>query len=374
VIIYSPPSLVTSRDSSLVRLIMAPTPPRNRSGFKLAIICALPLEAENVRSVFDLCWEDEGKRYGKMAGDQNSYTTGMIGEHNVVLVHMPGMGSTSAATVASGLRTSFLAIQLALVVGICGVAPIHPQTKEEIVLGDVVVSTAVVQYDFGKQYPRQFQRKKEIEDSLGRPNQEIRSFLKGLELRQSRQRLSKNLQKLLQEPKFQAEVPAAQYPGAGRDRLYEASYIHQHRPEVSCDECNNNIEPCSKSCDDTGCGDERIIFRKRHSFLKTGELVASRPDDAPFIHFGRFGSANTVMKSGLDRDQLAKTDKIVAFEMEGAGVWDQHPTVVLKAACDYADSHKNKDWQGYAAAVAACFLKVFLKEWDIPDQLADKGR
>jgi nucleoside phosphorylase len=79
------------------------------------------------------------------------------------------------------------------------------------------------------------------------------------------------------------------------------------------------------------------------------------------------------MKSGTDRDRVAQSDEVIAFEMEGAGVWDQHPTVVIKAACDYADSHKNKDWQAYAAAMAAGCLKVFLNEWSIPDQLADKG-
>ena len=59
--------------------------------------------------------------------------------------------------------------------------------------------------------------------------------------------------------------------------------------------------------------------------------------------------------------------------MEGAGVWDQHPTMVIKAACDYADSHKSKEWQGYAAAMAAACLKVFLEEWSIIDQVADEG-
>jgi nucleoside phosphorylase len=59
--------------------------------------------------------------------------------------------------------------------------------------------------------------------------------------------------------------------------------------------------------------------------------------------------------------------------MEGAGVWDQYPTVVIKAACDYADSHKNKDWQAYAAATAAACLKAFLIEWIIPDPPPDRG-
>jgi nucleoside phosphorylase len=83
------------------------------------------------------------KEYGKEVGDQNTYTTGVIGKHNVVLVHMPSMGIASAGLSAAGLRSSFPGVQLALVVGICGVVPIHTQTQEEIVLGDVIISTAV---------------------------------------------------------------------------------------------------------------------------------------------------------------------------------------------------------------------------------------
>lgn len=72
------------------------TAPRSRRGFKVAIFCALPLEAEAVQSILDTCWEDLDKEYGKEVGDQNTYTTGVIGKHNVVLVHMPSMGIASA--------------------------------------------------------------------------------------------------------------------------------------------------------------------------------------------------------------------------------------------------------------------------------------
>ena len=36
---------------------------------------------------------------------------------------------------------------------------------------------------------------------------------------------------------------------------------------------------------------------------------------------------------------------------------------MIKGVCDYADSHKNKKWQNYAAATAAACMKAFLKEW-----------
>jgi nucleoside phosphorylase len=58
------------------------------------------------------------------------------------------------------------------------------------------------------------------------------------------------------------------------------------------------------------------------------------------------------MKSAADRNRLARKEGIIAFEMEGAGVWDEVPCIVVKGVCDYADSHKHKGWQNFAAAKA----------------------
>jgi nucleoside phosphorylase len=66
------------------------------------------------------------------------------------------------------------------------------------------------------------------------------------------------------------------------------------------------------------------------------------------------------MKSGQDRDKIAKRQGVIAFEMEGAGVWDEVPCIVVKGVCDYADSHKNKIWQDFAAATAASATKALL--------------
>ena len=67
------------------------------------------------------------------------------------------------------------------------------------------------------------------------------------------------------------------------------------------------------------------------------------------------------MKSGEDRDRIAKEEGVLAFEMEGAGVWDAIPCIVIKGICDYADSHKHKRWQDFAAATAAASMKALLE-------------
>jgi hypothetical protein len=36
------------------------------------------------------------------------------------------------------------------------------------------------------------------------------------------------------------------------------------------------------------------------------------------------------------------------------------PCIIVRGICDYVDSHKNKQWQEYAAATAAAFAKELL--------------
>ncbi|TDZ24981.1 hypothetical protein Cob_v002156 [Colletotrichum orbiculare MAFF 240422] len=54
---------------------------------------------------------------------------------------------------------------------------------------------------------------------------------------------------------------------------------------------------------------------------------------------------------------------INAFEMEGAGIWEEIPCIIVKGVCDYADSHKNKSWQDFAALMAASTTKTLLERY-----------
>ncbi|KZL82828.1 nb-arc and tpr domain protein, partial [Colletotrichum incanum] len=69
------------------------------------------------------------------------------------------------------------------------------------------------------------------------------------------------------------------------------------------------------------------------------------------------------MKSGEHRDRVAQEHGIIAFEMEGAGVWEEIPCIIVKGVCDYADSHKNKLWQDFAAAMAASATKALMERY-----------
>lgn len=39
---------------------------------------------------------------------------------------------------------------------------------------------------------------------------------------------------------------------------------------------------------------------------------------------------------------------------------DHFPCLVIRGICDYSDSHKNKEWQTYAAATAAAYARELL--------------
>ena len=83
-------------------------------------------------------------------------------------------------------------------------------------------------------------------------------------------------------------------------------------------------------------------------------------DSRPVIHYGNIGSGNWVMKDAFLRDEIARRWGIICFEMEAAGVVDIVPCIVIRGICDYADSHKNKRWQGHAAASAAAYATALL--------------
>ena len=91
------------------------------------------------------------------------------------------------------------------------------------------------------------------------------------------------------------------------------------------------------------------------------KVVKRKPRDMR-IHYGLIASGNQVIKDAKTRDKLNKYlyGKVLCVEMEAAGIVTNFPCLVIRGICDYSDSHKNKNWQEYAAAVAAAFAKELL--------------
>ncbi|KAH8432397.1 uncharacterized protein LDX57_010036 [Aspergillus melleus] len=335
------------------------TRPRDRQAFEIAIFCTLGVEADAMIALFDEIWE-QNEQFEKADGDTNGYTIGRICQHYVVLAQIPRRGLVSASTVAANLRHSFPHIRLGLLVGICGAVP-FTQTEQEIILGDIIISTHIINSGFGTLYSNRFIRKNSLHDNPSRPCPEIAGFLSKLKGNVARSELEGQIRKNLAT----LSNAASTYPGAQEDKLFEATYRHKHNGTAcSSGDCSENdvcLEALELSCAELGCDFENLIPRAR---VQAAAREISPKSHCPEVHFGGLASADQmIVNSALYRDRIAEEEGVIGFEMEAAGLWDTVPTIVVKGACDYADSHKNKKWQLYAAATAASCAKGILAAW-----------
>jgi nucleoside phosphorylase len=294
--------------------------------YTIGIICALPIELRAVRSIFDSYHDG----VFVSSTDTNAYAFGRMAQHNIVGVCLPqgDYGINSAADVASNLKRTFRFMQSCLLVGIGGGAP---STKNDIRLGDVVVSkpvgsnVGVLQYDMVKTLEN---GQIELNGHLQPPPRFLRSVTS---LMLSDPRLSKSplADYLLQIKEADEEYG---HPGEGKDNLYYPHYSHVKGEHDTCDKCDiSQVQQRSK-----------------------------RSTNQPHIHYGLIASGNQVMKDAKTRDDLARRHQVLCFEMEAAGVMKVVPSLIIRGICDYSDSHKSKEWQNYAAATAAAFAKHLL--------------
>ncbi len=301
----------------------APCP--DRDDYSVGWICALPVELKAARAMLDEQYELPMQRHS----DNNSYTVGRIGVHNVVIAVLPAgrIGTNPASTIGSDMSSSFANLRFGLMVGIGGGVP---SEKNDIRLGDVVISVptgrypGVIQYDIGKALANG------VFEPTGFLNLPPPIVLTTVNTLRSLER--DKLQRHLSV--FDVASPSSEnpYPGSQQDQLYKAEYSHRYPSDKTCENCDvYNLVP--------------------------------RPirDSKPFYHYGTIASGNLVIKDGLKRDQLEKEHGILCFEMEAAGLMNTFPCLVIRGICDYSDSHKNKCWQPYAAATAAAYAKVLLE-------------
>jgi nucleoside phosphorylase len=305
---------------------MAARTPLSHDDYTVGWMCALPLEMAAAKLMLDAIHPG----LPLPATDQNTYILGNIGGHNIVIACLPSgaYGTISAATVAMRLLSSFHSIRFGLMVGIGGGVP---SSHADIRLGDIVVSQpaetsgGVIQYDLGKALSGgQFQRT----GMLNRPPKILLTALATLQAHH----LTENSRIL----EFISNIHVTPHRAANfarptqEDCLYQADY--EHGPSNTCINCDRS----------------KLILRP------------SRGHEEPVIHYGLIASANQVVKNGRHRDQLAQGLGVYCVEMEAAGLMNDFPCLVIRGICDYADSHKNKEWQGYAAAVAAAYAKELL--------------
>ncbi|PVI00781.1 purine and uridine phosphorylase [Periconia macrospinosa] len=308
--------------------------------YNVGWIAPLPLEFTAARHMLDV-------EHGEVTDNDYRYIAGEIGHHNVVIGIQSKMGTSAAADLAARMRRACPNIKFFLVVGIGGGVPSYGPAGDvnTMVLGDVVVSSprgnhgGVFTYDTGAW----------VEDGqlsnrghLNGPPPELSAAVGSLRSRYDGDQGTKIPQYLAQMRSKLSQGVRAKFEdqGADSDRLYESYFPHpQDKPN----------EDCAKCCDSS--------FSKQRT--KRGE-GAVRAVDTPKVHYGNIASGNQLQLSATMRDKIAGEHQAICFEMEGAGVIQNHPCLVIRGICDYSDSHKNKNWQSFAAATAAAYAKELL--------------
>lgn len=334
-------------------------PPKSRDELQIGILCALPIEYDAMSHAVDEFWDEVN--IGRSSADPNVYTYGRIGDVNVVLLLLTRIGKIVAASATTHLLHTFPNLELLFVVGVCGGVP-EPQPGKEILLGDVVISKTIVQYDVENPCAQDT-----LGESFGMSTDKIRSFVTSFEQNRARGGLEAKaaayLEELQSRAKGKRRAANYQYPGAEKDRLFAPScncrhhYTGPRNPGELCDANRRML------CRGLGCGEQQLIQRNRLSFNQNLEKTGRFETPTPSIFIGNIGSGDTVLRSAKERHRLAKAYDLIAFEMEGAGAWDQVPSIVVKGVCDYADNYKNKEWQNFAAATAAAVSKALIEQY-----------
>lgn len=300
-------------------------PARSHRSYTIAWISALPLEMAAAKVMLD----ETHDPLPQPSTDHNIYTLGSISGHYVVVVCLPSgvYGTTAASTVVSHLVTTFPQVQFGLMVGIGGGVP---SPRADIRLGDIVVSkptpvsSGVVQYDYGKALrDGRFQR-------TGQLNKPPPILLKAIAQMESDQMTGKRVVgEILAQVLESNGALQERFSRPQDDWLFQGNYDHEG-------------QNCSQ-CDPT-----RLVKR------------TERTINEPCIHYGLIASGNQVMKDAKTRDAIAGDLDVLCFEMEAAGLMDELSSLIIRGICDYCDSHKQKEWQGYAALAAAAYAKALL--------------
>lgn len=295
-------------------------PPHGK--FTVGWIAALQSEYLAAKLVLDLEYSDPVLDHSK--GDINAYTFGRIGEHDVVIATLPSgiYGTHPAAAVLNGFKSSFPLLQFVLMVGVAGGAP---TAKNDVRLGDVVVGTKMIPYSVNKRYSEgpQFNGVPIMSGSkLLSATHKVRAKIAEEHL---------DLESIISEKFVKTERirDIFRRPDDKSDRLYQPDYKHTS----SCD-ClqDDSLTPIA------------IVTRPKR-----------RQYDRIKVHCGSIGSADSVVKDATERERLAREFDLLCLETESAGLMAGFPCLPIRGICDYSDSHKNKQWQGYAAAIAAVF-------------------
>ncbi|KAM5354778.1 hypothetical protein ACJ41O_001424 [Fusarium nematophilum] len=297
--------------------------------YNVAWIAPLEIEAQSALQMLD---ERHHGRFPMSRGDDHVFHAGSIFGHNVVIATLPAgqeYGTGSAAALASQVKKSFPNLWFGLLVGVAaGLPDLSRKPPRDIRLGDVLValpdgeSAGLVAYDLGKATGADGFQPLRLGHVLATTETIVRSAIGSIKLRAPND-AAMFLPHYEKIKNMRHSSGTFVDPGQVRDKLYQIS----------------------------DCGLQREVERPL------------RPDtERTRVWYGSIGSGEKLMKNARQRNELRDKYNIIGLEMEAAGTMNRIAVGVVRGVCDYGDEHKNKDWQPYAAAMAAVYAKAILGE------------
>ncbi|KAM0551175.1 hypothetical protein ACHAPJ_008517 [Fusarium lateritium] len=295
------------------------------------VVWIAPIEIEAKSALHMLDKKHDG-RFPMDRGDDHIFHAGSISGHNTVIATLPAgqeYGTGSAAALASQIKKCFPNLWFGLLVGVAaGLPNLSSDPPRDIRLGDVLVAlpigenAGIVAYDLGKATSDDGFKPLRLGHALATTEAIVRSAIGSIRLK------APNDTKIFlphyeRIKNMQHATGDFEDPGQSRDRLYEASDGGRQK------EIERPLRPEGR--------------RTR-------------------VWYGSIGSGEKLMRHACQSNKLRDKYNLIGLEMEAAGTMNRIPVGVIRGVCDYGDKHKNKEWQPYAAAMAAAYAKAILSE------------
>jgi nucleoside phosphorylase len=306
---------------------MASDPELDFEHYTVAWIAPLEIEAQAAWHMLD--HKHEGK-FSTKRGDDYLYMAGDINGHNIIIATLPAghdYGVGSAAALASQVKKSFPNLWFGLLVGVAAGLPDLSRTPpNDIRLGDVLVSTGergstgIVTYGLGKETSDGFEL---LHETQTKAETVVRSAIG----------LIKSL-----------------FPMHGNTflRYYESIKNERHSNGTFIDPGQENDQLYA------------AVKEENCLVLKLVERPLRNQSERTRVWYGNIGSGDKLMKNAEKRDELRDKFNLIGLEMEAAGAISTISVSTIRGVCDYGDAQKNKEWQPYAAAMAAAYAKAVL--------------
>lgn len=327
----APPDKATNPQPATTESDPTMDPTTSSLALKIGIITALPKESAAMKAMLDHPVEET--RGGRNPGRR--YTIGDIpsrhgGAHRVALCLLPDMGNNIASVRAALLLEDYPSVESIIMVGIAGGVPYPTKPEHHVRLGDIVVSDrrGVIQYDLQKQGDG------------------------------------------WQETRASPRPPSAFLLDAVRH--LEADWHSGEVPWMTHVPRAAKIRESNRPSGDT----DKLADSQDQSVLVEHPDDKRRTPGEPLVFTGPIASSNTLLKDPKRRDALRDGFGVKAVEMEASGVadatWDHGVGyLVVRGVCDYCDSNKGDEWQGYAAVVAAAYTRALLESMPAQDSTAN---